>query len=166
MFVVKYNVNVDCKDFYGWIFMMFVCMIEEEFGYKMVKIFFSVGVFLNLRDVLGRIVLSYVCMNGCVFIVGFILKEDVLDINEVDNDGNILFYYVVSSGNLFIVEMLVDCFVKFGLDIDIRNSFGYIFFFLVLKKGYFVFVYLLFKKGNVLFILCDNEIFFNVIEWV
>lgn len=127
--------------------MMFVCMIEEEFGYKMVKIFFSVGVFLNLRDVLGRIVLSYVCMNGCVFIVGLILKEDVLDINEVDNDGNILFYYVVSSGNLFIVEMLVDCFVKFGLDIDIRNSFGYIFFFFGVKEGVFCICVFIIKEG-------------------
>lgn len=165
LLVAKHNVNVDCKDLHGRTPMMLACMIEEEFGYKMAKIFLSAGAFLNLRDALGRTALSYACMNGRASIVGLILKEDVLDINEADNDGNTPLHHAASSGNPSIVEMLVDCFVKFGLDIDTRNSLGYTSLLLALKKGHFVSAHLLLKKGNASPTLRDNEIFLNATEW-
>lgn len=49
LLVAKHNVNVDCKDLHGRTPMMLACMIEEEFGYKMAKIFLSAGAFFEFE---------------------------------------------------------------------------------------------------------------------
>ncbi|KAK3089622.1 hypothetical protein FSP39_005121 [Pinctada imbricata] len=165
LLVSKHGVNVDCKDLNGRTPMMLACMIDEEFGYRMAKIFLGAGAFLNLRDYLGRTALSYASMNGRASIVSLILKEDVLDINEADNDGNTPLHHAALSGNPTIVELLADCFVKFGLDIDTRNSLGYTALLLALKHGHFVSAHFLLKRAEASPSLRDNEVFLNAAEW-
>ena len=165
LLVSKHNVNVDCKDLYGRTPMMLACMIDEELGFRVAKIFLGAGAFLNLRDHLGRTALSYACMNGRASIVSLILKEDVLDINEADNDGNTPLHHAALSGNPTIVELLADCFVKFGLDIDTRNSLGYTALLLALKNGHFVSGHILLKRAEASPSLRDNEVFLNAAEW-
>ena len=48
---------------------------------------------------MGRSALHYACLNGRQEIVHSILKEDVLDINEPDNDGNTPLHHAAMSGN-------------------------------------------------------------------
>ena len=57
------------------------------------------GAYLNVRDSMGRTALSYACLNGRQDIVRSILREDVLDINEPDNDGNTPIHHAAMSGN-------------------------------------------------------------------
>jgi len=165
LLVSKHGVNVDCKDLNGRTPMMLACIIEEEFGHKMAKIFMKAGAFLNLRDNLGRTALSYACMNGREEIVRMIVREDVLDINEADNDGNTPLHHAGSSGNPKIVTMLVDCFMRFGLDVDTRNKLGYTALLLACKKGHFVSAHILLSKGGASPSLRDNEVFLNATEW-
>ncbi|XP_033737955.1 serine/threonine-protein phosphatase 6 regulatory ankyrin repeat subunit B-like isoform X1 [Pecten maximus] len=165
LLVSKHGVNVDSKDLNGRTPMMLACIIEEEFGYRMAKILLKAGAFLNLRDNLGRTALSYACMNGREDIVRMIIREDVLDINEADNDGNTPLHHGASSGNPNIVTQLVDCFVRFGLDVDTRNSMGYTALLLACKNGHFVSAHVLIKKGGANPSLRDNEVFLNASDW-
>lgn len=165
LLVSKHGANVDCKDMYGRTPMMLVSIVEEEFGYRMAKILMNAGALLNLRDNLGRTALSYACMNGREEIVNMIIQEDVLDINEGDNDGYTPLHHASQSGNPHIVEKLVNCFVRFGLDVDTRNTMGYTSLLLACKNGHFTSSHTLIKGGGANPSLRDNEVYLNASEW-
>lgn len=165
LLVAKHGVNVDSKDLNGRTPIMLASFIEEEFGQKMVKIFLKAGAYLNLRDNMGRTALSYACMNGRERIAALIVREDVLDINEPDNDGNGPLHHAATSGNPNIVSLLVECFSKFGLDVDTRNKLGYTPLLLACKNGHYVSAHTLLTKGKASPSLRDNEAFLNATEW-
>lgn len=64
------------------------------------------GAYLSARDSLGRTALSYASLNRHKAIVSSILKEDILDVNEPDNDGNTPLHHAAISGSPAIGEIL------------------------------------------------------------
>ncbi|VDI71975.1 uncharacterized protein LOC143070225 [Mytilus galloprovincialis] len=166
LLVAKHNSNMDSKDLNGRTPLMLACMVDEEYGYRMAKILIQAGAFLNLRDVYGRTALSYACMNGRHLIVQCLIREDVIDINEGDNDGDTPLHHATASKNPKVVQALTDCFVKFGLDIDTRNNLGYTALLLACKNGHYASAYQLLVKGRACPTLRDNEVYLNASDWV
>ena len=165
LLVAKHGVSVDVKDVYGRTPLMLTSMVDEEAGAKMAKILLSCGASLNLRDNMGRSALSLACLNGREMIVNEILGGDILNINEADNDGSTPLHHAASSGNPNIVNLLVEFFVKFGLDVDTRNNLGYTALLVACRNGHFVSAYHLLVKGSASPSLRDGETFLNASEW-
>ncbi|KAK6188342.1 hypothetical protein SNE40_004533 [Patella caerulea] len=166
LLVSKHNVNIDSKDLNGRTALMLTCFIEnEDLGYKMAKIFLEAGAFMNIKDNLGRTALGYACMNGKEKIVGKILSEDILDINEPDNDGNTPLHHSCLCGNPRIVGMLADTYLKYGLNIDRRNTLGYTALLICCKNGHYASAYVLLTKGKASPTLKDNEHYLNAGDW-
>ena len=166
LLVAKHNSNMDSKDLNGRTPLMLSCMVDEEYGYRMAKILIKAGAFLNLRDVFGRTALSYACMNGRHLIVQCLIREDVIDINEGDNDGNTPLHHASASKNPKVIQALTNCFVKFGLDIDTRNNMGYTALLLACKNGHYASAHELLVTGRACPTLRDNEVYLNASEWV
>lgn len=165
LLVEKHGVNVDCKDVYGRTPTMLTSMIDEETGVKMARIMISDGADLTLRDNMGRTALSLACMNGREKIVDEILRKDILNINEPDNDGNTPLHHAASGGNPNIVKLLGDLFLKFGLDVDTRNKLGYTALLLACKHAHYVSAHHLLTIGNASPALRDGESYLNANEW-
>lgn len=165
LLVIKHGVNVDVKDVYGRTPLMLTSMVDEEAGAKMARILINSGASLNLRDNMGRSALSLACMHGRELIVDEILAGDILNINEQDNDGSTPLHHAATSGNPNIVHLLVDFFVKFGLDVDTRNNLGYTALLLACRNGHFVSAYYLLSKGCASPSLRDGETYLNAAEW-
>ena len=144
---------------------MLTSMVEEEAGAKMARILINAGASLNLRDNMGRSALSLACLHGRESIVNEILGGDILNINEADNDGSTPLHHAASSGNPNIVSLLVEFFVKFGLDVDTRNNLGYTALLMACRNGHFVSAYYLLTKGNASPSLRDGETYLNATEW-
>ncbi|XP_060585823.1 inversin-like isoform X2 [Ruditapes philippinarum] len=165
LLVEKHGVGVDVKDVYGRTPLMLTSMVEEEAGARMAKILVAAGSNLGLRDNMGRTALSLVCLNGREKIVEEILRKDILNINEPDNDGNTPLHHAASSGNPNIVKFLGELFVKFGLDIDTRNKLGYTALLLACRHGNFVSAHFLLSEGQASPALRDGEAYLNATEW-
>ncbi|KAK3592138.1 hypothetical protein CHS0354_019427 [Potamilus streckersoni] len=165
LLVAKHIANVDCKDMYGRTPLMLSALVDESVGHKMARIFIKAGAALNLRDNMGRTALAYACMNGHEMVVDEILREDVLNISEQDNDGNSPLHHAAMSGNPNVVAILSEYFVKFGLDIDARNKLGYSPLLLSCKYGHFSAAYTLLTKGKASPVIRDGESYLNASEW-
>lgn len=167
LLVSKHGVNVDSKDKFGRTPLMLACMLEnEEDGYKMVKIFLQAGAFLNVKDNINRSALSYSCMKAREEIVAKFLKEDILDINSPDNDGNTPLHHAALCGNPSIVKFLTDKMVSYGLQVDSRNTQGYTALLLACKYGHYASAHILLTSSQSSPTLRDNEFFLNAYEWV
>ncbi|KAL4237106.1 hypothetical protein ACF0H5_005487 [Mactra antiquata] len=165
LLVEKHGVGVDVKDVYGRTPLMLTSMVDEEAGSKMARILIGAGAELGVRDHMGRTALSLACLHGRVKIVHEILRKDILNINEPDNDGNTPLHHAASSGNPTIVKYLSDLFVKFGLDIDTRNKLGYTALLLACRNGHFVSAHHLIAEGQASPALRDEETYLNASEW-
>ena len=165
LLVAKHGVNVDVKDVYGRTPLMLTSMVDEETGAKMARILINSGASLNLRDNMGRSALSLACLHGREMIVNEILAGDILNINEQDNDGSTPLHHAATSGNPNIVRLLVEFFVKFGLDVDTRNKLGYTALLLACRNGHFVSAHHLLHIGNASPSLRDSETYLNASEW-
>ncbi|XP_045160435.2 ankyrin repeat domain-containing protein 65-like isoform X2 [Mercenaria mercenaria] len=165
LLVEKHGVGVDVKDVYGRTPLMLTSMVDEEAGARMAKILVSAGSDMSLRDNMGRTALSLVCLNGREKIVEEILRKDILNINEPDNDGNTPLHHAATSGNPKIVKYLAELFVKFGLDIDTRNKLGYTALLLACRNGHFVSAHYLLSEGQASPALRDGETYLNATEW-
>ena len=165
LLVAKHGVNVDCKDVYGRTPVMLTSMVEEDTGSKMARILIAAGTDLSVRDNMGRTALALACMNGREKIVDEILRKDILNINEPDNDRSTPLHHAATSGNPNIVRLLSELFSKFALDIDTRNNLGYTALLLACRNGHFVSAYHLLVKGNASPSLRDGETFLNALEW-
>lgn len=166
LLVDKHRVCTDTKDVHGRTPLMLSCIIDNQhLGYRMAHILLKAGAYLNLRDGMGRTALSYACMNGRESIVALLLKEDVLDINEPDNDGNTPLHHASTCGNPRIVEMLAEAFHKFGISADRRNSLGYTALLLACKSGHYVSAHVLLTVAKASPTLRDGEFHLNAAEW-
>ncbi|RUS89076.1 hypothetical protein EGW08_003187 [Elysia chlorotica] len=166
LLVDKHRVCTDTKDVHGRTPLMLACIIDnQQLGYRMAHILLKAGAYLNLRDGMGRTALSYACMNGRESIVALLLKEDVLDINESDNDGNTPLHHAATCGNPRIVEMLAQAFHKFGLNGDRRNNLGYTALLLACKCGHYVSAHILLTVAKASPTLRDGEFHLNAAEW-
>lgn len=165
LLVEKHGVNIDVKDVYGRTPLMLTSMADEEAGSKMSRILVTAGSDLSLRDNMGRTALSLVCLYGREKIVEEILRKDILNINEPDNDGNTPLHHAASSANPNIVKFLAELFVKFGLDIDTRNKLGYTALLLACRNGHFVSAHYLLSAGQASPALRDGETYLNAGEW-
>ncbi|XP_005089164.2 serine/threonine-protein phosphatase 6 regulatory ankyrin repeat subunit A [Aplysia californica] len=166
LLVDKHGVGIDTKDVHGRTPLMLSCIIDNhELGYRMAYILLKAGAYLNLRDGMGRTALSYACMNGRESCVAVLLKEDVLDINEPDNDGNTPLHHASTCGNPRIVDMLAKAFHKFGLNADKRNNLGYTALLLACKSGHYVSAHLLLTVAKASPALRDGEFHLNATEW-
>ncbi|KAK3801883.1 hypothetical protein RRG08_048468 [Elysia crispata] len=166
LLVDKHRVCTDTKDVHGRTPLMLACIIDnQQLGYRMAHILLKAGAYLNLRDGMGRTALSYACMNGRENIVALLLKEDVLDINEPDNDGNTPLHHASTCGNPRIVEMLAQAFHKFGLNGDLRNNLGYTALLLACKSGHYVSAHILLTVAKASPTLRDGEFHLDAAEW-
>lgn len=165
LLVSKHGVNVDVKDVYGRTPLMLTSMVDEETGARMARILINSGASLNLRDNMGRSALSLACLHGREMMVNEILAGDILNINEQDNDGSTPLHHAATSGNPNIVKLLVEFFVKFGLDVDTRNNLGYTALLLACRNGHFVSAYHLLTIGGASPSLRDGETYLNASEW-
>ncbi|GFN94144.1 ankyrin repeat domain-containing protein 50 [Plakobranchus ocellatus] len=166
LLVDKHRVCTDTKDVHGRTPLMLACIIDnQQLGYRMAHILLKAGAYLNLRDGMGRTALSYACMNGRESIVALLLKEDVLDINEPDNDGNTPLHHASTCGNPRIVELLAQAFHKFGLNADRRNNLGYTALLLACKSGHYVSAHTLLSVAKASPTLRDGEFHLNAAEW-
>lgn len=166
LLVSKHHANVDCRDLNGRTPLMLSCMLDnEERGLKMTTLLLKEGAYLNTRDHYGRTALTYACMASREAIIEYIIHEDALDINEPDNDGNTPLHHAAISGNPRIVELIVDAFKKFSLDIDTRNKLGYTALLLACKNGNFASGHILMTHGNASPTLRDNECYMDASNW-
>ncbi|CAH1773010.1 unnamed protein product [Owenia fusiformis] len=167
LLVNKHGANVDSKDYYGrTAFMLTTFLDNVEYGLKMAKVLLKAGAFLNLKDNMNRSALSYACMKGRAEILKKLLKEDILDINDPDNDGNSPLHHAVLCGDPEVVRILVNVIVKFGLPVDIRNNIGYTPLLLSCKYGHYASAYHILTLASPSPTLRDNEFYLNAKEWV
>ncbi|XP_052777029.1 serine/threonine-protein phosphatase 6 regulatory ankyrin repeat subunit C-like isoform X2 [Mya arenaria] len=165
LLVEKHGVNVNIKDVYGRTPLMLTSMIDEEAGAKMAKIFITAGSNVGLKDKMGRTALSMACMAGREKIVDEILRKDILYIDDDDNDGNTPLHHAAASGNPNIVKLLSELYVKFGLDIDVRNNMGYTGLLVACRNGHFVSAHYLLTNGQASPALRDEETYLSANEW-
>lgn len=165
LLVEKHGANVNVKDVYGRTPLMLTSMVDEDSGAKMAKIFITAGSNVGLRDNMGRTALAMACMAGREKIVDEILRKDILNMTDGDNDGNTPLHHAASSGNPKVVKLLSDIFVKFGLDIDIRNKLGYTALLIACRNGHFVSAHYLLTNGQASPALRDEETYLSANEW-
>ncbi len=167
LLVSKHAVNVDSKDVFGRTPLMLACLLDnEEQASKMVRIFLKAHAYPNVRDNMARTALSYACMKGREEIVDRLLREDIVDVNTPDNDGNTPLCHASLSGHPSIVSILTNMLIGFGLSVDSRNHLGYTPLLLACKYGHFASAHILLTEGNGSPTLRDNEFFLNAHDWV
>ncbi|KAI0217995.1 hypothetical protein LSAT2_030277, partial [Lamellibrachia satsuma] len=167
LLVNKHNVNVDSKDMFGRTPLMLACLLnDEEYGYRMIRIFLRAAAYVNTQDDMGRTALHYACIKGRARAVRRCLKEDLIDVNGSDSDGNTPLMHACMSGHPDIVDMLLEVLVKFGIDMDARNVMGYTPLLIACKYANYVSAHLLLTRGNAQPTLRDNEFFFNAYQWL
>ena len=115
---------------------------------------------------MNRSALSYACMKGREEIVSKFLKEDILDVNCPDNDGNAPIHHAALCGNPRIVKHMTEVLVRFGLSVDGRNQQGYTPLLLACKYAHYASGHILLTDGQASPTLRDNEFFLNAYEWV
>jgi len=165
--VNKHNVNVDSRDMFGRTPLMLACLLnDEEYGYRMIRIFLRAGAYVNMQDDMGRTAMHYACIKGRARAVKRCLREDLIDVNGSDSDGNTPLMHACMSGHPDIVEMLLDVLLKFGIDMDGRNLMGYTPLLLACKYGNYVSAHLLLTRANCQPTLRDNEFYFNAYQWL
>ena len=130
------------------------------------RIFLKAGAYPNVRDNMNRTALSYACMKGREDIVQHLMKEDILEVDCPDNDGNTPLAHAALSGNPNIVRELVTLLVRFGNGVDGRNNLGYTPLLLAAKYAHYVSAHILLVQGNASPMLRDNEFFLNATDWV
>lgn len=165
LLVSKHGVGVNCKDIFGRTPLMLTAMVDEDSGARMARILISSGADIGIRDNMGRTAISQACLHGRERIVDEILRKDILNISDPDNDGNTPLHHAASSGNPNIVKTLGNLFVKFGLDIDLRNSLGYTPLLLACRNGHFASAFHLLSECEASPALRDTEVFLNAFEW-
>ena len=149
LLVEKHGGNVDARDMYGRTPLMLACLLDnEEYGYRMVKIFMRAGAYINMKDNMNRTALHYACMKGRLDIVIRFLKEDNLDMGMKDNDGHNAMMHAALSGSPHIVSTVLEVMNRFGLHIDERNGLGYTALLLACKFGHYVSAHILLTKGD------------------
>lgn len=83
------------------LFILVVCLKELMIVLCIVCFLLSYGVWVDIKDFFGWMVLFYVCENGyCKLVKLFLDDDDDFDVNMVDIEGNIFFMYVVMYGNV------------------------------------------------------------------
>ena len=167
LLVCKHNVNVDSRDMFGRTPLMLACLLnDEEYGYRMMRILLRAGAYVNIQDDMDRTALHYACIKGRTRAVRRCLREDLIDVNGADSDGNTPLLHACMSGHPDIVDMLLDVLLKFGIDLDARNQMGYTPLLLACKYGNYVSAHLLVTRGCAQPSLRDNEFFFNAYQWL
>ena len=167
LLVEKHGGDVDARDMFGRTPLMLACLLDnEDYGYRMAKLFMKAGAFLNMRDNMNRTALHYACMKGREKMVKMLLLEDNIDIGIQDNDGHNALMHATLSGNPVIVENIIGFMVKFGLPIDERNAMGYTPFLLACKFGHFVSAHYLLTKGGAQPDIRDTECNLTAKEWI
>lgn len=98
--------------------MLCVLMDLEEWGIGIVCFLIEKGVFLDCVDRYGMNVMYLLCIYGCVELVRIFFNVLDFDLIEVDKWGNIVFYYVVRVGSVFLVWFVVYVYKKYKIFMD------------------------------------------------
>ncbi|CAF1217033.1 unnamed protein product [Rotaria sp. Silwood1] len=104
---------------------------DEDYAYQTMKLLFSSRYHYspNVCDEFGCNVLMYTLRYQRYKLFDFLLNETSLDLNlrSKDQQGNTILHYVVIYGkdDTTIMNILIEKFIKFGIDIDERNVFGF-----------------------------------------
>ena len=167
LLVEKHQSNVDARDMFGRTPLMLGCLLDnEEYGYRMVRLFMRAGADINMTDNMRRTALHYACMKARIDVIKRLLNEDNVNLMLQDNDGNNALMHAALSGNPVIVERVLDKMLRFGLDIDQKNGLGYTAFLLACKFGHFVSAHLLLTKGGAQPDLRDTERHLLAVDWI
>ncbi|CAF0804907.1 unnamed protein product [Rotaria sordida] len=104
---------------------------DEDYAYQTMKTLFSSRYHSspNVWDEFGCNILMYTLRYQRYQLFDFLLNETSLDLNlrSKDRQGNTILHYAVIYGkdDTKIMENLIEKFLKFGIDIDERNIFGF-----------------------------------------
>lgn len=108
--------------------MLCVLMELEEWGIRIVCFLIEKGVVLDCVDRYGMNVMYLLCIYGCVELVRIFFNVLDFDLIEVDKWGNIVFYYVVRVGSVFLVWFVVYVYKKYKIFMDWKNCDGLLVF--------------------------------------
>lgn len=104
---------------------------DEDYAYQTMKTLFASHHHYspNACDEFGCNVLMYTLRYQRYKLFYFFLNETSIDLNlrSKDRQGNSILHYAVIYGkdDTNIMEALIENFIKFGIDIDERNIFGF-----------------------------------------
>ena len=159
--------NVNAKDMFGRTPLMLTCLLDnEDYGLKMFRILVKADASLNLTDNMKRTALHYACMKGRAELVQRLIDDDRVDLSLADNDGNTALVHACLSGKPHIVDRLLDAMVRYGMNVDRRNTLGYTAFLIACKFGHYVSAHLVLTRGNAQPDLRDGERHLTALEWL
>lgn len=122
-----------------------VIMMSEVGDFEGVMALIDNGIDLvSCRGLAGYTSLHHACNRGHVAIVGAILRHCLGIINSTNDTGETALHLAVYSGNMNIVEQLVD----HGANIDSRNDYGETALFYAARKNMPALVRLLLQRGS------------------
>ncbi len=168
LLVEKCSADVDSRDMFGRSALMLCSLLEEEaLGLRMVKIILKHGsANLGLKDHLGRTALIYACLHARESIVLALLKADIADVEEPDNDGNTALHHAAVHGTPAMVRALVESHRAFGSSLDPRNSLGFTPLLLACKYRSFHAAALILSRSPGSANLRENQTYRNALEWL
>ncbi|XP_077864979.1 uncharacterized protein LOC100374675 [Saccoglossus kowalevskii] len=79
---------------------------------------------INTQDEKGRTALAHACILELDDLVRVFSEHIDIDPNIADDAGNTPLMYATRSGNISVVVALLNCFRKFGLEVDQANDLG------------------------------------------
>ena len=87
----------------------------------------SSGCDLDAQDITGKTVLAHACIQEDEEVIRLLAKDVIVDPEIGDNEGNTPLMHAIKTGNAQVVKTLIECFKKFGLDVNTANKEGEIY---------------------------------------
>ncbi|CAF2945453.1 unnamed protein product [Rotaria sp. Silwood2] len=145
---------------------------DEDYAYQTMKLLFSSRYHYspNVCDEFGCNVLMYTLRYQRYKLFDFLLNETSLDLNlrSKDRQGNTILHYAVIYGkdDSTIMDILIENFIKFGIDIDERNVFGFTPLLFAMFCGRYDFVLTLLTKTDASPFVRDYIQLTNMLDYI
>nr|KAG5709835.1 hypothetical protein BaRGS_032659 [Batillaria attramentaria] len=127
-FLLNRGVTVNGKNDYGYSILVAALHIDDaKKRDKMFSLLMDRNADAFFKDATHqRTVLQWACILGRVEQVKTILDElgGEIDLNYKDTDGHTALHHAVMAGNMNIVQVLVDMYRKFGVNVDVPDKLG------------------------------------------
>ncbi|XP_071836414.1 uncharacterized protein [Apostichopus japonicus] len=164
--LISFGMNIDKRDSAGRTPAMLTAWLESDtLSVRILRMLIKGNADLNMKDYNGRSLLSHACLQGRTSLVHRLLREDTLEKNCPDVNGDSPLNLAATTGHAEIVAMLVMALKRDGLNADMRNRQGCTALLLATQNGHYRCAQILLDDGRASLSSRDNKHFMNPTDW-